>query len=279
MTGLLDRPLGRVAVAAILVVLALFSVVPFVWLASTAFKTLGEVYTSPPVLVPARPTLDNFTYILERASFATYLRNSVLVALATTALALAVSVLAAYGFSRFRFRGRRVALFAFLMVQMFPSVLFIIPLFRLVDTLGLMDSLWALVLADTTFAIPLCTWLLKGFFDQIPIDLEEAAWLDGASRLGALRRVALPAARPGIVAAGIFVFIAAWDEFIYALTFTSSDEVRTLPIGLNRFLTAYEIEWQHLAAGTVLVTIPVVLLFLLVQRQIAGGLLAGATKG
>jgi ABC-type glycerol-3-phosphate transport system permease component len=279
MTGPLARPIGRMTAMAILVSLAVFSVVPFLWLASTAFKTLGEVYTSSPVFVPARPTLDNFAYILERASFATYLRNSLLVALATTTLALAVCILAGYGFSRFRFRGRRIALFGFLMVQMFPSVLFIIPLFRFMQALGLLDSLQALVLADTTFAIPLCTWLLKGFFDQIPIELEEAAWLDGASRLGALRLIALPAARPGIVAAGIFVFIAAWDEFIFALTFTSSDEVRTLPIGLNRFLTAYEIQWQHLAAGTVLVTLPVVLLFLLVQRHVAGGLLAGATKG
>lgn len=279
MNDLFARPVGRVAALAVVVILAVFSVVPFLWLATTAFKTLGEIYTSPPVWIPSRPTLDNFSYIVERASFAVYLRNSVLVALATTAAALLVCVLAAYGFSRFRFPGRRAALFGFLMVQMFPSALFIIPLFQLVAALGLLDSLAALVLANTTFAIPLCTWLLKGFFDQIPMELEEAAWLDGASRLGALRRIVLPAARPGIVAAGIFVFIAAWDEFIFALTFTSSDEARTLPIGLNRFLTAYEIQWQHLAAGTVLVTVPVVVLFLLIQRHVAGGLLAGATKG
>jgi ABC-type glycerol-3-phosphate transport system permease component len=279
MVNLFDRPIGRIAGLAVLAVIVLFAVVPFAWIATTAFKSLGEIYASPPVWLPPRPTIENFDYVLGRGAFDLYLRNSVLVALGTTALSLGLCVLAGYSFSRFRFPGRNVALFAFLMVQMFPSVLLIIPLFQVMNGLGLMDSLGALVLADTTFAIPLCTWLLKGFFDQIPVALEEAAQIDGASRLGALRRVTLPLAMPGIVAAGVFVFIAAWDEFVFALTFTSSDESRTLPIGINRFITSYEIQWNHMAAATVLVTVPVVVLFLLVQRFLASGVLTGATKG
>lgn len=279
MVSLLDRPIPRLAAFGVLTLLAVFAVVPFAWIATTAFKSLGEIYASPPVWVPPHPTLGNFEYVLGRGSFDLYFRNSVLVALGTTAASLGVCVLAGYGFSRFRFPGRGPALFAFLMVQMFPSVLLIIPLFQVMNALGLMDSLGALVLADTTFAIPLCTWLLKGFFDQIPPELEEAAQIDGASRLGALRRVTLPLAVPGIAAAGIFVFIASWDEFVFALTFTSSDQSRTLPIGLSRFITSYEIQWNHMAAATVLVTVPVVVLFLFVQRYLAQGMLAGATKG
>lgn len=279
MVSLFDRPIPRLAALGALVILVVFAVVPFGWIATTAFKTLGEIYASPPVWVPPQPSLENFDYVLGRGAFDRYLRNSVLVAIGTTAASLGVSILAGYGFSRFRFPGRALALFAFLMVQMFPSVLLIIPLFQLMNALGLMNTLGALVLADTTFAIPLCTWLLKGFFDQIPLELEEAALMDGCSRLGALRRVTLPLAVPGIAAAAIFVFIAAWDEFVFALTFTSSDESRTLPIAINRFITSYEIQWNHMAAATVLVTVPVVVLFLFVQRYLAQGMLAGATKG
>jgi ABC-type glycerol-3-phosphate transport system permease component len=279
MVSLFDRPSARLVALGVMGALVVFSVAPFAFIATTAFKSLGEIYASPPVWLPPQPTLDNFEYVLGRGAFGVYLRNSVLVALGTTVVSLAVCVLAGYGFSRFRFPARGPLLFAFLMVQMFPSVLLIIPLFQVMNGLGLMDSLGALVLADTTFAIPLCTWLLKGFFDQIPRELEDAAQVDGASRLGALRRVTLPLAVPGIAAAGIFVFIAAWDEFVFALTFTSSEDSRTLPIAINRFITSYEIQWNHMAAATLLVTVPVVVLFLIIQRYLAQGLLSGATKG
>lgn len=279
MIALFDSRVLRYISLGLLVALAIFSLLPFLWMFGTAFKTADEVYTSPPTWFPSHPTLGNFGYILQRGPFALYFRNSLLVGMGTTALAVAVGMLAGYGFSRFRVPGRSYLLFGFLMVQMFPSVLLIIPLFQLFKFFKLMNTLYALILANTTFAVPLCTWLIKGFFDQIPYELEEAAMIDGCSRLGALTRVALPLALPGIAAAAIFVFIGSWDEFVFALTFTSSDAVRTLPVGLQRFITSYEIQWNHMAAGTVLVTIPVVVLFLFIQRYLTQGMLAGSTKG
>jgi len=279
MTTLFDSRVLRYISFLVLLMLVIFSVLPFVWMFSTSFKGTDEVYTSPPTWIPAHPTLSSYRYILQRGPFALYFRNSFLVGIGTTVLALLVSILAGYGFSRFRLPGRSYLLFGFLMVQMFPSVLLIIPLFQLFRFFKLMNTLGALILANMTFAVPLCTWLIKGFFDQIPYELEEAAMIDGCSQIGAMVRVALPTALPGIASAGIFVFIGAWDEFVFALTFTSSDAVRTLPIGLQRFTTSYEVQWNHMAAATVLVTIPVVVLFLFIQRYLSQGMLAGSTKG
>jgi ABC-type glycerol-3-phosphate transport system permease component len=246
---------------------------------STAFKTPSELYTPVPVFIPSKPTISNFTYVLQRGSFELYFRNSFLVSFGTTILALLASLLAGYGFSRYRFPAHNWLLFGFLAAQMFPGVLLIIPLFQLVKFLGLMDSMWALVIANTTFSIPLCTWLLKGFFDQIPKDLEEAGMIDGCSRFEAMRWIILPLAIPGIIASAIYVFIGSWDELVFAITFTSRDAVRTLPVGLARFITMYEIQWNQLAAATVLMTLPVLILFMLIQRYIAQGLISGAVKG
>lgn len=263
---------------AILLLLLIFSILPFLWMLITSFKSSIEIYTNPPTWIPKYPTLNNFIYILQRGNFAVYFRNSALVALATTIITLIVSSCAGYAFSRFRFRGWKFLFLAFLITQMFPSVLLIIPLFQVVKTMRLMDTLYALVLSYITFNLPLCVWLLKGFFDQVPRELEEAAMIDGCSHVSALVRVILPVSLPGIIATGIFAFIGAWDELVFAMTFTSSDSSRTLSVGLNRFITSYEIQWNHLAAGSVITTIPVVIMFLFVQRFLVKGVLAGSVK-
>jgi len=162
---------------------------------------------------------------------------------------------------------------------MFPGVLLIIPLFQVVKALHLIDSLGALVLADVTFALPLSVWLMAGFFDTVPRELDEAAQIDGCGVFGSLRRVVLPASAPGIAATAIFAFIAAWDEFVFALTFINTDTNRTLPVALNLFITSYEIKWNDLAAMALMVTIPVLTLFFVIQRWLVGGLTAGYGKG
>lgn len=263
----------------ILILLVIFSILPFVWMVSTSIKNSSELYTSIPKLLPNHPTFKNFSYIMQRGSFGLYFRNSFLVGMGTTIASLFVSLLAGYGFSRYHFPGHKFVLFSFLMVQMFPSVLLIIPLFRLINAFDLMNTMRALILANTTFAVPLCTWLLKGFFDQIPHDLEEAAMIDGCSRIGAMVRVILPLTLPGIIASGIYIFIGSWDELVYAMTFTSSEAIRTLPVGLSRFITSYEIQWNQLAAATVLATVPVLILFVFIQKYIAQGLISGSVKG
>lgn len=263
----------------LLVILILWAVLPFLWMVSTAFKTTEETYTSPPLWIPHNPTIENFLYIVKRGAFLTYFRNSVIVAVSTTVISIILSSLAGYSFSRFKFFGGHSLLLLFLITQMFPGALLIIPLFQIIKFLKLLNTLYALILSHITFSLPLCTWLMKGFFDQIPRELEEAAMIDGCSRISAMIRVIFPLAFPGIIAASIFSFIGSWDEFIFALTFTSSDEVRTLPIGLQRFIGSYEIYWNHLGAASVLTTIPVIILFLFIQKYMVKGLTAGSVKG
>jgi len=263
----------------LLVILILWAVLPFFWMVSTSFKTTEETYTVPLVWIPRYPTIKNFLYVVKRAPFLTYFRNSVVVAVSTTVIAIILASLAGYSFSRFKFLGGHSLLLIFLITQMFPGALLIIPLFQIIKALKLLNTLYALILSYITFSLPLCTWLMKGFFDQIPQELEEAAMIDGCSRVSAMVRVIFPLALPGVMAASIFSFIGAWDEFIFALVFTSTDKVRTLPIGLQRFITSYEIYWNHLGAASVLTTIPVVILFLFIQRHMVKGLTAGSVKG
>ena len=262
----------------ILLLLIIFSLLPFLWMLITSFKGSVETYTNPPTWIPKQPTLSNFMYILQRGSFARYFRNSVIVALAVTTITLVVSSFAGYAFSRFRFPGWKFIFLAFLVTQMFPSVLLIIPLFQVVKAMKLLNTLYALVLSYITFSLPLCIWLLKGFFDQIPRELEEAAMIDGCSQVSALVRVIFPVALPGITATGIFAFIGAWDELVFAMTFTSSEDVRTLAVGLSGFITSYEIQWNHLAAGSVIATVPVIIMFLFAQKFLVKGALAGSVK-
>jgi len=274
--GLRRRPFGSIVLLALVVI---FAVGPVLWMFLTAFKPENEIYTSPPTWIPHHPTLSSFRYIAERAPFGLYLRNSVLVALGTTTLGLVLGGLAGYAFSRFDFAGKRPILFGILATQMFPSVLVIVPLFQLIRRLQLFDTPYALILSNVTFALPLGIWLLKGSFDQVPRELDEAAMVDGASHLGALFRVVVPVSLPGIVATAIFLFIASWDEFVFALTFTSTNSARTLPVGLSLLTSSYEVQWGHLAAMSVMVTSPVLILFMAIQRGLVGGALSGAVKG
>jgi ABC-type glycerol-3-phosphate transport system permease component len=276
------RPLGqrrRLGGWLLLAIVAAFATLPVLWIFITAFKPATEIYTAPPTWIPHAPTIESFRYIAQRAPFAVYLRNSVFVALGTTALGIVFGGLAGYAFSRFDFAGKRPILFAILATQMFPSVLLIVPLFQLIKRLQLLDTPYALILSNVTFALPLGIWLLKGSFDQVPDELDEAALVDGAGRLGAFFRVVLPVSLPGLVATGIFLFIASWDEFVFVLTFTSSDNARTLPVGLSLLTSSYEVQWGHLAAMSVMVTVPVLILFMVIQRGLVGGALSGAVKG
>jgi multiple sugar transport system permease protein len=266
-----------------LTLLLLFATLPMVWMLLTSVKTQFAASQYPPGWWPHNPTLGNYTRLLSPTSevgqeFLTYLLNSVWVSSATTVLGVIIAVPAAYAFSRFRFPGREMLFYSVLVRNMFPGVVFLIPLFIMMRDLRLVNTEWSLILTYLTFGLPLSIWLLKGFYDNIPPQLEQAARIDGASRFQAFLRVAMPLSSPGIIATAIYTFVQAWNEYIYALTFLSSRDKLTLPVGLQRFFTEYATDWPGLMAAAFIMSVPVVVLFLILQRYFVRALAEGAVK-
>ena len=252
---------------------------PLFWMLSTALKPSAEIFATPPALVPLHPTLDNFRRLFAETHFVGFFRNSVAVAGATVALTLTVSSLGAYGLTRYRFRGRETVAALILLTYMFAPIMIIIPFYILVKQLGLVNTHLALVLSYTTFCLPFCLWVLRAFFQSIPLELEEAALVDGAGRGRTVWYVVLPLALPGLIAAAIFTFILAWNDFLFALVLISSEELKTLPIGVNDLFNATIVDWGMIMAAGVMITIPTVLFFAAVQRYLVQGWGAGGVKG
>jgi multiple sugar transport system permease protein len=251
---------------------------PYLWMFLTSIQPENDIFAGGFHYLPRSLTLHNYTQLLTMTPISQYFVNSCIVASLSTLLGLFVAVSAAYAFSRYVFRGRRFLMTLFLVIPMFPTVLILIPMFVIMRTLGLVGRYEALLIAYTTFVIPFSVWMLTGFFDSFPVDLEEAAMVDGCNRVGAVYRVLVPLALPGIVATGIYIFIVAWNEFLFAMMFTTK-ATRTLPVGIYTFVGEYDIHWGLLTAGGMVVTIPLVILFFLVQGQLVRGLTSGAIKG
>ncbi len=260
--------------------IVIFCLGPFLWLVMTSLKPEVDIMTDKVRYIPRRLTLENYEKVFSTARFGTYFRNSVIVALGVGIISLAVSISAAYAFSRYNFRGRNTLLTAILLAYMFPAVLLMIPLYVIFKGVGLINTPWAIMLAHCTITVPYCTWTLAGFFDTLPVELEEAAMVDGCRRFEAFLRVILPLSLPGIAATTIFITIVSWNEYLYALLLTTGVETRTLPVAIQMFLGGeYMIEWGILAAASVVTVIPTLVLFVFVQRQFISGLAAGAVKG
>ncbi len=271
-------PFARIGVYSAAIALGLFALVPFLWMLLTSIKPDGEIVTRTPVLWPSEPTLARYGDVLD-AGFARALRNSLVVSAATTVLGVGVAALAGYALARFTLPLRRYLLLMVMSVQMFPVVVLLIPLFVVMRTFGLLDSWWGLVLAYLSFTTPLGIWMLRSFFETIPPELEEAAMTDGATRAGAMVRVILPLAGPGLAATAIFSFIAAWNEFLFALTFVKKDSLRTLPVALQAFVGRSQADWGLIMAASVLFTVPVVVFFLMVHRRLVEGMVSGSVTG
>ena len=239
----------------------------------------GQEFALSASPVPRGLTLAHFRDVVGQPHALAYVRNSFVVALATTAVGVLLSCTAAYALSRFRFPGRRASLATFLVVQMFPSTLLMLPLYVLLDALGLLNRLGGLVLVYATTSIPFCVWTLKGYFDTLPRELEEAARIDGASTLGVFFRIVLPLSRPAIAVTALFSFMTAWNEFILAGTFITDERGYTLPVLLHHYIGEYHAEWGHFAAAALVTSVPVMALFYVLQRYLVGGLTAGAVKG
>ncbi|MFO1209941.1 MAG: carbohydrate ABC transporter permease [Amaricoccus sp.] len=273
----------RWAGRAFLLVMLVYTAVPMLWMLLTSIKSGFAALQFPPQWIPAEPTLDSYRKLLDPANsvgqdFLRFFANSLLVSTLTTILGVVVAVPAAYAFSRFSFPGRRFLFFAVLLRNMFPAVIFLVPLFILMRWLHLVNTPFSLVLTYLTFGLPLAIWLLKGFFDNIPVQLEQAARIDGATRFQAFRMIVMPLSVPGIVATAIYSFIGAWNEYIYAYTFLSKNDQLTLPVGIQRFFSENTTDWPGLMAASFMMSVPVVVLFLVLQRYFVRALTEGAVK-
>lgn len=257
------------------------ALVPVYWLAGIALKREVDQFAVPPVWFAFTPTLAHYREIFFARPFATYLWNSTVVAAVSTLLALALGTPAAYALARFRFPYRLEERLSFwiLSTRMFPTIVSVVPLFLLMHRLELLNSRAALILIYTSFNLPLVVWMMRGFLAEVPPELEEAAMVDGHSRLGALLRVVLPLAAPGLAATAVFCLIFAWNEFLFALVLTQTDASMTLPVGIAGQVTQYEIKWGAMSAAGVLAMVPVLAFACLAQRYLVRGLSLGAVKG
>jgi multiple sugar transport system permease protein len=265
------------ACVAVLLAYALF---PVLWMVSTAVKPPDEIRTADPTFIPSRITGEHFALVLWESNFLVYVRNSLLVATSVTAATLVVSTMAGYAFSRFqRLPGISAAGVGMILGQLVPGVLLVVPLYITMKNLGLLDSLWSLILTYTTFSVPLSTLMLKGFFDQLPTEVEEAAELDGCPSWQVVWRIALPLAVPGLMTTALYAFVQAWNEFLFGYTFISQDDRRTLTPGLADFIGLWTVDWGALMAAASLAVLPVTIAYLYLQRYLISGIATGATKG
>ena len=254
---------------------AVITLIPIIWIFDIALSPgnalggeIGDSYSG-----------EHFSKILEGDSFWIWFRNSLIVSIGTSLLGLVIAIPAGYAFSRYKFTGRDVSMFAFLLVQMFPGIIILVPYFLVMKTLGLLNSHLGLILAYCVTALPLCVWMLKGFFDTVPRELEEAATLDGCNQFQVFTKVVLPLSMPAVAVTALFSFLAAWNEFLLALTFNTSNDMYTLPVGLASLISSTGQAWGDFAAASILVSLPVALLFLFFQKFLIEGLSAGGVKG
>lgn len=251
---------------------------PYAIMLLTSLKSKDTIYSIPPTFFPERWVFSNYFDIWTVVPLGHYITNSVLLASGSTLLALICAIPAAYALARMRFSGRRVYLYAVIATQIFSPIVLLVGLFREMRWFGLMDSLWALVLINGAFFQAFAIWILSGYFASIPYSLEEAAWIDGCTRLGAVRRIVLPLALPGLVTTVIFVFIQSWNEFVIALTLILTETKKPLPVGIFSFFGRYDVDWEYVFATSLIATIPVVVLFLVIEKYLVSGLTAGGVK-
>ena len=270
---------GRIAKVAFLCIWLVFTLFPLYWIVITSFKDPGSIFTIPLQYWPKKFTVENYVGLFSKSSFGVYLVNSLLAATISGVVVTVISMLSAYVLARFEFGGKTAIVIAFLITQMIPAFIALGPLYMLMTNLGLVDSRGGLILVYIAMLIPFSTIMLRGFFENIPDTLEEAAMIDGCSRMGALFRVLVPVMLPGIAATFIFAFVSCWNELFLSVTLMNSDENKTIPTALNGFISSFNIDWGPMAAAAVLTIIPTLLMFAFASKYIVQGLTAGAVKG
>ncbi|MEK7373014.1 MAG: carbohydrate ABC transporter permease [candidate division NC10 bacterium] len=264
---------------AFLLGLLLVVIFPFYWMTVTSLKSEDQMRSLVSMFWPSPFVVDNYRHLLQKTDFVAWFGNSVFVAVSSTVLATAIGTIGAYSLARLRFLGRGFMASATLITYLVPPSILFIPLYAQIRNLGLADSLTGLIAAYPSFTVPFVTWLLMGYFESIPVELEESAMIDGATRFGAFWRVVLPLSAPGVLAAGLYAFTQSWNEFLYALVFITDVKLRTLPVGLSSFITGDVYGWGFLMAGAVLTTLPVIAAYIYLQKYMVEGLTAGGVKG
>lgn len=256
-----------------------FALFPLYWLAKIAITPDKLIYTEGTALFPSKITFENFSTVLVATDFLAYFKNSLIVSLGTAAITTCFAAAAGYAFSRFDFRGKRLVIALMLITQMFPLLMIIAPIYKIVAAIGLLNSLTSLIIVYTAFNIPFATFLMQSFFDGIPKDLEEAGMIDGCTRFEALRKIIMPLTLPGLGATLGFVFTAAWSELLFALMLINSNDTMTFPVGLLTFVSKFSVDWGQMMAAGVLALVPSCLFFIFIQRYLVQGLTSGAVKG
>ncbi len=269
----------RTLVVLLLILILSTILFPLYWIVVTSLKTIPETYLWPPTFWPQALTFEAFSKVWTYGNFSRMFFNSTVVSVSSTLFSVVLASLAAYGFSRFKFRGNKIVLFLFLFTQMVPAILLLLPYFIMMGKLNLINSYGALIIAYTSFSLPFCTWMLKGFFDSIPVDIDESAMIDGCNRFQTLWFVVLPLAVPGIAATSLFGFLVAWNHYLFAMGLTTTQAMYTLPVGIASFNGEFRVAWNEMMAGAIIASLPALVLYLLLQKWFVKGLTAGAVKG
>jgi ABC-type glycerol-3-phosphate transport system permease component len=269
----------RAAFYVFVVIVCAIAFFPFYWMINTSLIKDSDLFSYPPKFMPNQGLLGTYAHYLKSNPILTWLRNSALVSVAATALSTIFAILGSYSISRFKYKGKVVFIFLILLTQMMPMVLLVIPLYITFRIIHLNNSLVGLTLVYAVITVPIGLWFLKGFFDAIPIELEQAAAIDGCSRVGTLVRITLPLSVPGVIATATWSFIIAWDEFIFAYTFISTEKLWPVAVGLSSHIGQYSVNWSQIMAGAVMATLPIAILFVFFQRYLVSGITAGSVKG
>lgn len=279
----MDLKVTRTIKASLLYVLVLlflaFILLPYVWQFLTSIKPLAEISAIPAKWIPSKINVEYYFNVFQKHPFARYLLNSAIVASVTTVVSILIGASASYALARLQFKGKKVVLLSILAISMFPTISTVSPLFLILKNLNLLNTYAGLVIPYTTFALPFSIWLLTNFFGQLPKGFEEAATIDGCSRLQTFFKIMLPLIKPATFSVGLLVFINSWNEYIYSLTFMTDDSMRTVPVGIALFPSNYELPWGDMAAASIVVTVPLIILVLMFQQKIIAGLTTGGIKG
>ena len=270
--------MAGVAMYALLALLASLVLIPVLWMVSTAFKSYGETIAKPPRWIPQQISFEAFGRLWSEYPFGTYFKNSFVIVLFSMAVSVFASCLAGYGLTRFRFRGRNSLMTFILVTQMFPSVMLLVPFYSIIGKMHLLDTHLGLILVYISFTVPFCTWTMLGLFRALPLDLDEAARIDGCNSWQCFGRIILPLTLPGIASTSIYAFITSWNEYMFAFILTSRPEMKTLSVGIAEMNGFQQVRWNDMMAASLMASLPLILLFVCLQKYFVSGLTSGAVK-